>query len=539
MSLVMALIVAFAQVQFGPARAQGTAIISGRVLGTDGRPVINADVLARGIGRGIFNTRVTTDADGHYELTGLLAGRYRVEVSKEGFLTVEYGQQRPLEDGAIVTVLDGQRLDDIDVVLAKHSAIVGHVYDEAGDPVEGASVRVSQIVFVDGRRALVGVPGVDSRLTDDRGQFRVFGLAPGQYLVSALVGQIEFPGPGMLDMPGYAPTFYPGSASPAGATLVDVGLSTDVRGVDFSLVPAPTAHVYGQAVSAAGDPITGNLTMRSSQRSGGVLSEVGAIINPDGTFIFPNVAPGEYAIQVARQRVNGWTEGEFASQIVEVNGADVRDVGLRTSAGSELTGRITIPDPSGVSPGDVEMTPVPADRDNAPAESGEIAHAEIKDDWTFALAGLHGPRLLRLTQAPAGWFLKAVLVDGRDVTDDPMPFGLPRQSVHDVEVVLSQTGAEIAGAVPDPTAQGSVIVFPTDRSQWRSDSRFLKMTALKDGAFDVVGLPSADYYVAAVTRLSGDEWQDPILLDQLASSAVQVFASEGQKVSAAPKLIAR
>lgn len=542
-ALLLALVASFGQIQVLRPQAQGTAAITGRVLDTDGRPVVGADVRAVPLDRGAFNRVVQTDPDGHYELSDLRAGRYRVSASKTGFLTIEYRQPRPFEPGAIIELRDGQRVEEIDIALARHAAIVGHVFDETGDPVEGASVRVSQIEFIQGRRQLVDVDGARDRLTDDRGRYRVWGLPPGHYLVSAVVGQVEFPGPSMLDMPGYAPTFYPGSATPGGAALVDVGLSTDVTGIDFSLAPTPTARVYGQALSGSGGPITGGLTMRSSARSGGVLSQVGAIINPDGTFIFPNVAPGEYVIQAARGPVNDWTEGEFASQIVEVNGTDLKDVNLRTSTGSALTGHITVDDASPLSPGDIDLTPVPADLDRAPADSGQIAHAEIHEDWTFALDGLHGPRRLRLTRAPAGWLLKAVLVDGMDVTDQAVACGSPKESLHDVEVVLTHSGAEIAGTVADatgvPAAQGFVIVFPTDRSQWGPDSRFLKVAVLKNGTFDISGLPAAGYYVAAVTRLIADEWQDPALLDQLSPTAAQVFASAGQKVTAAPPLTVR
>lgn len=545
-TLLLSLVVTFAHIQtFRMPPPQGTAAITGRVVGTDGRPLAGADVMTVPLTRGTFIRHASTDADGRYELTGLAAGRYRVQASKAGFLAIEYGQRRPFEPGAIITVQDGQNIDQIDLTLPRHAAIVGHVFDENGDPVEGASVRVSQIAFIDGSRRLVDVPGATARLTDDRGQFRVWGLPPGHFVVSAVVGQIDFPGPSMIDMPGYATTFYPGTPAPSGAALVEVGLATDVTGIDFSLVPAPTARVYGQAMSSSGDKITGGISMRSSHRSGGVATEVGAIINmQDGTFIFPNVAPGEYVIQTSRSRVNSWTEGEFASRIVEVNGADVKDVILRTSPGSELTGHITLDDPTAaLTPGAIELTPSAADLDLAPAEGGAIAHAEIHDDWTFTLAGLNGPRRLRLTSAPAGWMLKSVFVNGMDVTDNVLEFGTPRQSLHDVEVVLTRSGAEIAGTAMDASGaaapDASVIVFPTDNSLWYADSRFLKLAVQKDGAFDVTGLPAGDYYVAAVSRLTGDEWQDPVLLEQLSSQAVHVSANEGQKVTASPKVVVR
>ena len=544
--LVLALTSTQARIGRPPAQTapQGTAVIAGRVLGTDGRPMAAANVRAIPLDRGAFTRVVQTDVAGRYELTDLRAGRYRIEASKAGFLAIEYRQPRPFAPGAVVTVRDAQRVDNIDIALAKHSAIVGHVYDEAGDPVEGASVRVSQIAFAGGRRRLEDVPGVEARMTDDRGRFRVWGLPPGRFIVSAVVGQIEFPGPGMIDLPGYAPTFYPGTAMSSGAALVDVGLASDTTGIDFSLAPAPTARVSGQTLSSAGDPVTGGLTLRSSQRSGGLLPEVGAIINmKDGTFIFPNVAPGEYVIQAARDRVNSWTEGEFASRIVQVNGENVAGVELRTSTGSTITGHIRIDGAAPLTPGEIELTPRPADLDRAPSRDGQIARAEIHDDWTFALGGLNGPRRLRLTAAPPGWMLESVLLNGEDITDTVLEFGTPKQSLQDVDVVLTRSGADIAGTVVDKSgaaaSDASVIVFAVDSALWYPDSRFLKVAALRDGAFDVPGLPTGGYYVAAVSRLTGDEWQDPALLRRLSATAVHVVAAEGQTVTASPALVVR
>ncbi|MGH9411711.1 MAG: carboxypeptidase-like regulatory domain-containing protein [Vicinamibacterales bacterium] len=523
----------------GPPPAPGTAAIGGRVLGSDGRPIARADVRLAPTAR-TAPMFTTTDEEGHYQFTGVAAGDYRMLVLKGGYGTAAYGERHPGGSGALITVHDGQTLDDIDVTLMKYRAIVGHVYDENGDPVEGASVRASTIQFVNGRREIVDA---DARLTDDRGQFRVYGLQPGGYVVSALVGQIE-PGPGMADMPGYAATYYPGSTNASDAQLVAVGASSDATGIDFRLMPAPTAHVAGHAFHASGDPVTGGLEMRSSQRSGSVAIDVGAIINDGGEFIFPNVAPGEYVIQAFGSRVNASTEGEFASQFVEVNGADVNDVSLRTTAGSTVTGRITLDGDATIAPHDVELAPEPADTDRAPFSDGAIAHLEIHDDWTFTVAGLHGPRLFRLTSAPPGWMLKAVYINGVDATDQPQMFGTDSQSSNRVEIVLTPNGAEITGTVVDDrnalVSEANVIVFPADSTQWSTTSRFMKTASVaRDGTFDIAALPAGDYYVAAVDHIAGDEWQDPALLDRLSSKAVRIFADEGQKTPVTLTLVSR
>ena len=160
-------------------------------------------------------------------------------------------------------------------------------------------------------------------MTDDRGRYRVAGVAPGQYFVSSLIGQIMV-NMRMADVPGYAPTYFPGTENAGEARAVTVGLSQVVPGVDFVVKRTTTARIAGVAVRFDGDPIQGNLIMTASERSGALAPiAVGARIGPDGTFEFPNVPPGEYVIRASRDRINTWTEGEFAALFVTVNGSDV------------------------------------------------------------------------------------------------------------------------------------------------------------------------------------------------------------------------
>jgi uncharacterized protein (DUF2141 family) len=522
----------------------GTASVKGRILRSDGRPIARATVRLIPTDRPGMTLGVATDADGRFVLQNVAAGNYRVSASKLGFVAVEYGQRAPHELGDVIAIRDGQQIANVDIALPKHSAVVGHVYDESGDPVEGAAVRISQVMFVEGRRQLVTVQGPRGRVTNDQGRFRIYGLEPGNYIVSALVGQVDLSVQGMADLPGYAPTYYPGTPIPSNAQLVTVGLASDVTDVDFSLAAAPTARVSGRAIDSRGEPITGGLTMTSSQRSGAIAMDVGAIINQDGTFIFPNVAPGEYVIQATRGRINNTTEGEFAAQFVTVAGTDISGLVIRTSPGSRMTGRITFEDGPALTPGQVELTPRPADFDRAPFQASSIARADIHDDWTFEISGLNGPRRLRLMNAPRGWILKAVRANGVDVTDDVLTFGKAEQSVSDVEVVLSRASGEIVGTVVDgngkPAQHSAVIVFSTDPNAWYTESRFIRLAQeRRDGTFSIPGLPPGDYYVAAVDRVTGDEWQDRALLEQLSTSASRTFAQEGQTATVTPKLLVR
>ena len=95
----------------------------------------------------------------------------------------------------------------------------------------------------------------------------------------------------------------------------------------------------------------------------------------------------------------------------------------------------------------------------------DIAKTRIGDDGRFALAGLQGPRRVRMMSGPPGWSLKAVRVNGFDVTDDVLSFGTRQESVSDVEVVLTNAGPTIKGTATDaqghPAVDYSVVAFST------------------------------------------------------------------------------
>ena len=156
--------------------------ITGRVVAADnGRPVKRARVFVSAAevpgGRGVL-----TDDSGVFELTELPAGRYTLTVSKSGFVSLSYGQRRPLQAGTPLQLADGEQLMGIQFQLPRGSVVGGRVLDEDGDAMPGVSVRVMRYQYQQGERRLT--PAGNAQ-TDDRGQYRVWGLMPGDYFVNA------------------------------------------------------------------------------------------------------------------------------------------------------------------------------------------------------------------------------------------------------------------------------------------------------------------------------------------------------------------
>ena len=518
--------------------------IFGRVTRVDGRPIPGASVRLLSENYPGTPPSTVTDDDGRYELTGLSSARFRVVAERSGFLSLEHGQRRAFEPGETIELGPGESRDSIDITLPAPGSISGWLVDEYGDPAEGVDVRVLQTGYEAGRPRLVDAGGLGSHRTDDLGRYRIYGLRPGRYIVSAVPGRIT-PDRMSVDLPGYAPTYFPGTPNPGDAQWTSVDLSAQMTGVDMKLSRTKAARVSGMRFDEAGDPAGGIITLTPSRRSGSVASTpVSASTQADGSFEFPNVPPGEYVLQASTSRSSFMTEGEFASMFVTVNGVDVTGLVIRTSSGSTIRGRVRIE--GSTKPrlwSELTVAALPVDVDRSPL-TVTPANAGVGADWTFEMAEISGPRVLRLSTGPPGWMLKTVMLNGIDVTDTPLPFGAKEQSIEDLELILTDRVTELSGVVNDARGRGvadtPVIVFAAARDRWVPASRFVATTRSdRSGTFSVRRLPPGEYFVAPVDRMLDGEWQDPNLLELLMPSAAKVTLDESQRLFVTARLIVR
>ena len=184
----------------------------------------------------------------------------------------------------------------------------------------------------------------------------------------------------------------------------------------------------------------------------------------------------------------------------------------------------------------LEISALLLDPDPTVMNAGPPARALIGDDLHFELAGLQGPRRLSLLHVPTGFALKAILLNGSDVTDATLAFGRPDQSLEDVEVVLTTHVTEISGSVTDARGQpfnsATVIAFALAPWLRYSRSRFVGVAAADhDARFRLEGLSPGEYYMAAADRRRSDDVEDPAFLESLTAYATRVILGDGLHVS--------
>src|SRR5437762_7950695 len=127
---------------------------------------------------------VTTDAQGHFSIKDLGPGTYGLEAERNGFVPQRYGQRKARQPGIQLNLATGQELKGLVFPLTPAGAISGRVTDEIGEPLVGINIQIEQRVYYEnGQRRL---QTEKSEKTDDRGEYRVFLLRPGQYYMRAV-----------------------------------------------------------------------------------------------------------------------------------------------------------------------------------------------------------------------------------------------------------------------------------------------------------------------------------------------------------------
>ena len=284
-------------------------------------------------------SQAITDQDGRFVFDGLPPGRYRIDAQKATFASPVL----PPDPLALRTfqLAAGQTLDGVNIPLLKGAVITGQILDpSSGEPVVGTMVMAMRRPGVAGGPAVLVASGTprlmpagSSTQTNDLGEFRIFGLSPGEYVVAAS----RPPNSGFAPTGGIAAvfSFYPGTADASAAQSVTVAAGQVATGFVMRLVTPETYQVSGTVVDQNGTPVVGAMVMlRTDPRTSGVMTAMPAGTgrsDANGNFVISGMAPGSYQTlanaptAVRSQNSVGDGIDALASRRILINGTRASD----------------------------------------------------------------------------------------------------------------------------------------------------------------------------------------------------------------------
>jgi hypothetical protein len=231
---------------------------------------------------------------------------------------------------------------------------------------------------------------------------------------------------------------------------------------------------------------------------------------------------------------------EVSVAVVAVDGEDVTDVRLSPVVPVAVRGRVWFDDPAAaqsVNPSAIRVMTQALNADDGMMGPAFAAGGPptLQDDFTFELKVPPGGRvaLRAMVQAagPNGWQVKAVRLNGTDVTDSGIE--IDARGADGIEIELTNRRQEVSGVVTDagsgPVKDYAVIVFAQDRALWAAPfSRYFATGRPEDdGRFRVGTLPPGDYYAIALDRVDPTQSQDPEFLEGLSRQASSFSLSTG------------
>jgi hypothetical protein len=573
-----------------PSPSGGTAVVSGIVVTAVHPPQPMRRVTVSLSGSAAWGTRsMVTDETGRFQFDKLPAGRYLLSAYKPAYLVAQYrtsASGTATADTAIA-IAEGQRLTDIALPLVRGGVITGRVTDERGLPHAGAlAVQVSREHVVNGERRLTpatSVPSVRVHV-DERGVYRIFGLEPGEYLVSAtaryapsgvrvmtsaeidrairalrrspsLPGVAAVPSPaGAVGPP--APTigdlsiYYPGTDNVATATRVTVAAGEERAGIDFRVWPGSTVAIRGRVVDPAGAlPVNLELRLFNVEQmtgSSAAFPPMDRLIprspGPNGEFTFTGVAPGRYVVAATttgpgRGGGLGAPGGRWAKAEVSVFNADLSDVLLTLQPGVTVSGQVVMVGTEGREPSPARVRVSLLSAPDGPEVSVGQLSTETDAVGRFTISGvMPGRYTFRATPSGpsgAGWILRSATANGRDVADHGLLVE-PGSDAIEVGATFSDRPAEVSGILRDASGNPSsaliLVLFPADRLLWPSGTRRVQQARpATDGRFILRNVLAGEYLLAAVTAVDPATLVDLRFLESLVPAAIPVTVAEGEK----------
>jgi hypothetical protein len=495
--------------QDNPAQEEKPAGLSGIATnGLTGEPLAHVEVslLRRISGRFSSYRHTVTSPDGRFSLTGIESGSYFVAADRNGYHRVDV----QLSQGpAMLALKPGEEIKNIVLKLEPDAIISGRAVDADGVPMERVKVQALGQVLT--------IPND----TDDRGEFVISGLPPGQYLLRASVVPVGLPEirkDGSVTV-GYGVTYAPSSRTVGGATSVTVRAGQESN-IEIRMLPSPILHIRGSVLGETEDQQT-RVILEDLWRE----SRTGRT-DERGAFKFWGVPAGRYRIYA-----ESWdSERRSPPVFINVTNASVDGVHLQMLPSVNLAGHIRNADWKQVAsqitgdqdPLEITLTPVGLFPD--------IGYScKLADDGGFELKRVAPGRYhLLMTKLPKNFYVKSLQLDDRAFQGNILEIGSPDKQ--EMLIEIGRDGAEVSGAVRDAKDGASqAVVFLLFDDPASSVAGVARTSA--DGSYVIHGIAPGKYKILALSA----NYADPLLtyerleLDRKVTERIEIH--EGDKIT--------
>lgn len=488
----------------------------GTIMGTvrstkTGEPLPSVQVsLSVASDSGSAPANTTTGPAGQFLYVELPAGQYRLQFRKSGFQKLPAAPE-------MISVQEDEDAPGLDIGLVPAAVISGRVAGADREPVPDARVHA----YARRHRGDRVILSLAARAqADDLGEYRLYNLAAGKYVVSASPPR---PGtPAGEFYAGIADVYYPDVAGPAQSTVLNMQWGQELTGIDLELPGEAAYSVSGVVFDSESGGGCFDCVMQIARLDGRlvqVLSKQGRI-SGEGAFLVTGLSAGTYKLS-ARQAGDRRSVGQ---SVIEVSDRNVGDVALIAGLGRAVSGKIVFEEETAESPAEgiaVSLFPL-----NGVA--WPLPQTEARQDLTFSFPAVPAEVYrLALKPLPPGAYLKALRLGGRPL---PAPeLAVPEDApVSGVQAVIAFDAATVSGQVKPrrPVSGGEgpvearVALIP--KPNQGGYVRAMTLQTAPDGGFSFASVVPGAYTLYALPVTSNAQLMDPAVQASLRSFSRQL-----------------
>jgi len=518
---------------------QDKASIQGRVTTVpNSEPLKGVRVrLTRGSEDGTLYVSVS-DGAGQFSIQNIEPGIYQIRIEKDGYRTPDrVCSSSAIQDDDLIKLIAGQSLSDLKFQMLTPAVITGHVFDSSGDAITDALVGAYLVAVSRGHRFMARQAAAR---TDDRGQYRLFHLEPGQYFLrldDAFRLRLELEeqtNKDAAEVLGFRPIYYPDTFERDQAMEFTVRPGQEIAEINFTAHLANVLRVRGKVVNGITNEPMVDVNLAIEPRDAGVHENEGTShgIGEDGTFEVSDLTPGRYLVSAMARKLPDRRVWHGQHEI------ELKDSSLNVLVpvfpGHDVSGRIEVQ--GGVK---IDLTRLQVQLEPHTDVSYGFTYAKVNADATFFIPDLGQDVYdVGLVGLPPLYFLKSTILGDVEIADNKLKIGTQPESPLILKV--SKPSAEVTGEVQ--TADGKracsaqVVLVPENREHVPS-IQYMEVFADQFGSFSFKDIIPGDYRLYAWDQNSPVPYLEHGALEPYETQGQAVHLKEGDRLTVPVKLI--